>query len=196
VIVVSTVLPFVDCSHSPTQPTTPPAHSPAPAQTPLPADGICSVPAWPQCVQRIWHAESTVVGVSATLNSCPVDNAVGQTRSVDWADDENPSRSSILLQESAASFDPQHPPDFMADAQTPLYFGSRTGDQFTTIAEQDGMPTCFVWHGDFSGSFSPDGLTFDADESITYTHFGENDMIVRRHWKGIRIESSLRSAPE
>jgi len=145
-----------------------------------------SSPALPPEI-TIWRAQSTVVGVSPTLNSCPTDNAIGQTRSVDWAVQEHLSfPSSILLFESAGVFDPRNWPDYMGNPRTPLYAGSRTADQFTATAEQDGMPTCFVWHGDLTGSFSPDGLTFDAVENIKYTHFGEGDMVVSRHWTGTR----------
>jgi hypothetical protein len=92
-----------------------------------------------------------------------------------------------LLFESAGN--PQDPQDFgnyMGDPRTPAYYGSRTDDQFATVAEQDGQPTCFVWHGDLTGSFSADGRTFDAVENSKYVHFGEDDMVVRRHWTGTR----------
>jgi hypothetical protein len=177
VIVVLTVLPLVGCSHGPTQPTTSAAVSPP--SPPLPAG------------TTIWRAESTIISVSATLNSCPTDNAVGQTRTVEWGVIEAPTTAlpwlappSILLFESAGVFDPQHWPDYMSDIRTPVYHGSRTGDQFTAVADQDGMPSCFVWHGDLTGSFSPDGRTFDAVENIKYVHFGEDEMVVRRHWTG------------
>jgi hypothetical protein len=141
----------------------------------------------------IYRAQSTVVGASGQ-NSCLVDNAAGQTQSVDWGVYQGPSTttapflspSGINLFESAGVFDPQHWPDYMSNPRTPVYYGSRTGDQFTAVAEQDGMPICFVWHGDLTGSFSPDGFTFDAVENIKYTHFGEDDMVVRRHWTGTR----------
>jgi hypothetical protein len=176
-MVVLMALPLIGCSHSPAEPTTsavitPPAPAPPPGTT-------------------IWRAESTVVSVSATLNSCPVDNAGGQTRSVDWVVQKapfDPSSDVILLFETAGVINnPQDiRTDYMGDPRTPVYHGPRTGDQFTAIAEQDGQPTCFVWHGDLTGSFSPDGLTFDAVEIIRYTHFGEDDMMVRRHWTGTR----------
>jgi hypothetical protein len=76
--------------------------------------------------------------------------------------------------------------NYMFDPGTPVYYGSRTADQFATVAEQDGQSGCFVWHGDLTGSFSGDGNAFDAVESIKYTHFGEADMVVRRHWTGTR----------
>jgi hypothetical protein len=173
-MVLLTVLPLVGCSHGPTQPTT---FAPVTPSNPQRA-----------FVTTIWRAQSTVVGVSPTLNSCPTDNAVGQTRSVEWAlqDGSYKSQDSILLFESAGVYDPQHPPNYMSDPRTPVYYGSRTGDQFAAEAGQDGMPTCFVWHGDLTGTFSPDGLSFDAVENIKYTHFGEGDMVVSRHWTGTR----------
>ena len=174
-MVVVTVLPLVGCSHDPTQPTTS-ANVVAP-----------SSPA-PRAETTIWRAQSTVVGVSPTLNSCPTDNAVGQTRSVEWAAKEGSFKKdvSIQLYESAGVYDPQHPPDYFSDPRTPLYFGSRTGDQFAAMAQQDGGRTCFVWHGDLTETFSPDGLSFDAVENIKYTQPGEGDMVVSRHWTGTR----------
>jgi hypothetical protein len=181
-IAVLTVLPLVGCSDGPTQPTTSAAVV-AP-----------SSPALPARTTTIWRAQSTVVGVSPTLNSCPTDNVVGQTRSVEWAIQEGSFKPpvSILLYESAGVYDLQHPPDYMSDPRTPVYFGSRTGDQFATSAEQDGQRTCFVWHGDLTGSFSPDGLTFDAVENIKYHLSGEDDMVVSRHWTGTRPDDRPR----
>ena len=176
-IVALAVLPLAGCSHSPTQPTT----SAGIASPPSPA-----TPGTPGIT--IWRAESTVVGVSATLNGCPIDDAVDQTRTVEWAIEEgsfNP-QVSIQLFESAGVYDPQHPPDYMSDPRTPVYYGSRTGDQFAASAEQDGQSGCFVWHGDLTGTFSADGVTFDAVENVKYTHFGEDDMTIRRHWTGTR----------
>jgi hypothetical protein len=142
---------------------------------------------------------STVVDVSATLNSCPVDNAVGQTRIVEWVIGERPSSApNIFFTETAGVYDPHQSLNYLNDGRTPLYYGSRTDDQFTTIAEQDGggTGTCFVWHGDLTGTFSPDGLTIDAVENVKYTYVGErdsatgkwetDDMVVRRHWTGTR----------
>ena len=174
--VILTALSLVGCSHGPTQPTTS-ATVVAPSSSSLPAG-----------TTTIYRAQSTVVGVSpTTLDSCPVDNAVGQTRSVDWAVQEGSflSPSGISLTESAGVFDPQHSPNYMNDPRTPLYYGSRTGDQFTTVAEQDGNSYCILWHGDLTGSFSPDGLTFDAVESVKYVQ-GGGVMVVSRHWTGTR----------
>jgi hypothetical protein len=179
-MVLLTVLPLVGCSHGPTQPTT------------SAAAVVPSNPARPSGVRTILRAQSTVVGVSPppTLNSCQTDNAVGQTQSVDWVLQEGSlqegSFKEILLFKSAGVYDPQHPPDYMSDPRTPVYYGSRTGDQFAAEAEQDGQPTCFVNHGDLTGTFSPDGLSFDAIENVIYKHFGESDMVVSRHWTGTR----------
>ena len=132
VIAVLTVLQLVGCSRSPTQPTTSASAISAPSPAPP--------------VFTIWRAQSTIVGVSPTLNSCPTDNAVGQTRGVEWAVKEGSFKKdvSIQLYESAGVYDPQHPPDYFSDPRTPLYFGSRTGDQFAAMAQQDGGRTCFV----------------------------------------------------
>ena len=185
-MVLLTVLPLVGCSHGPTQPTTS-AGVVAPSSPALPAR------------TAIWRADSTVLSVSATLNSCPVDNAVGQTRSVEWSIEERPSSpSNIFFFETTGVYDSHQSLNYMNDGRTPLYYGSRSGDQFTTIAEQDGGPTgtCFVNHGDLTGSFSPDGLTFDAVENVQYVYVGARDpatgnwatdaMVVHRHWTGTR----------
>ena len=130
--------------------------------------------------------------MSATRNSCPTDNVVGQTRTVEWAVREGSFKGSfnpqvsILLYESAGIYDQQHPPDYISDPRTPVYWGSRTGDQFAAMAQQDGARPCFVWHGDLTETFSPDGLSFDAVENIKYTQPGEGDMVVSRHWTGTR----------
>jgi hypothetical protein len=185
-IIVFTALLLIGCSHGITQPTT----SAAPISPPSSLLPVRST---------LWRAESTVVDVSATLNSCPVDNAVGQTRTVEWVIGETPSSASnISFSETTGVYDPHQPLNTMNDGRTPLYYGSRTGDQFTTIAEQDGGPTgtCFVWHGDLTGTLSPDGLTVDAVENVKYTYVGAqdpqtghwtaDDMVVRRHWTGTR----------
>ena len=185
IIALTAALSLIGCSDSPTGPTTSAVIIPP---NPAPRPGTACNAVWPQCERVIWRATSIVVDVSATLNSCPVDNVVGQTRTVDWAIEQSPSSpSSILLFESAGNLqDPQDFGNYMGDPRTPAYYGSRTDDQFATVAEQDGQPTCFVWHGDLTGSFSADGRTFNAVENIKYLHFGEGDMVVRRHWTGIR----------
>jgi hypothetical protein len=166
VILALTVLPPIGCSQTPTGPTTTAASTP-PNPAPVPET-------------TIWHATATVSGVSATLNSCPVDHAVGQTRNIDWAIEDRPSPTvAIVIFMSPGG-------DYMGDPATPVYYGSRMDDQFVTVAEQDGQPTCFVWHGDLTGSFSADGRTFDAVENVMYVHRGEDDMVVRRHWTGTR----------
>ena len=174
--VLLAAVPLVGCSHGPAQPTT---------------SGPVVTPSNPQraFVTTIWRAQSTVVGVSPTLNSCQTGNdVVGQTQSVEWAlqDGSYKSQDSILLFESAGVYDPQHTPNYMSDPRTPVYAGLRTGNQFAAEAEQDGQPTCFVNHGDLTGTFSPDGLSFDAIEHVIYKRLGESDMVVDRHWTGTR----------
>jgi hypothetical protein len=115
--------------------------------------------------------------VSATRNSCLTDNSVGQTRTeVGWTINEDAARTSITLIEAVGAI----------NFRTPYYAGSLTGSQFTASTWQDGGFDCFVWEGDLSGSFSADGLTFDAIETIEYRHSGESPMQVRRHWIGSR----------
>lgn len=165
-------LPIGGCSQSATGPTTSPVIT---APSSAPARGFDH-----------WQATSTVVDVSATANGCPVDHTIGQTRTVDWAIEQPPYPSSSVSIFFLESVDSQGRSDYMSDPAAPLYYGSLTGEQFATVAEQDGQPGCFVWHGDFTGRFSADGRTFDAVENIKYVHFGEDEMVVRRHWLGTR----------
>jgi hypothetical protein len=177
VIIALTALSFIGCSHSPTGPSTSTGSSTSGSTT-----SAVILPVYPgDPGTPLWHATSTVVSVSATLNSCPVDHAVGQqTLNVVWAIGPGPSSpSSILFFES---------PNVSAcdDPRAPCYTGTRTGDQFAAEAAQDGAPGCFVWQGDLTGSFSADGRTFDAVENIRYVVRGEDDMVVSRHWTGTR----------
>src|SRR5262245_24857810 len=89
------------------------------------------------------------------MSGLRVDHAVGQTRSIECAIEEDPSSHSwIALQESAGVIDPQHWPDYMTDPSTPFYFDrARTGDQFAATTAQDGMPTCFVPQRNLTGTF-------------------------------------------
>ena len=169
VILGATFLPLIGCSQTPTGPTTPAAStSPIAFYAPLTNRTV------------IWHATSTVVDVSPTGDSCRVDQTIGETRNVDWAIEDNPSATvSIVIFVNPAA-------NYLSDPAAPVYVGSRTDNHFTTEAMQDGGFTCFVWHGDLTGSFSADGRTFDAVENITYFHSGEDNMVVRRHWTGAR----------
>ena len=157
-----TALLLAGCSHSLTEPAPTAAVIPTPSPVPSSASSI-------------WSANSTVLDVSATRNSCLTDNSVGQTRTeVGWTIKED--ATSITLIEAAGAI----------DLRTPYYTGSLTGSQFTASTWQDGGFDCFVWGGDLSGSFSADRLTFDAIETIEYRHLGESPMQVRRHWIGRR----------
>ena len=72
-------LPLVGCSQSATRltgPTRPTVITPPSA---APARGFDH-----------WQATSTVVDVSATVNGCPVDHTIGQSRTVDWAIEQTP----------------------------------------------------------------------------------------------------------
>jgi hypothetical protein len=81
VIIALTALSFIGCSHSPTGPSTSTGSSTSAVILPV-HPGVPGTP--------LWHAASTVVSVSATLNSCPVDHAVGDTRNVVWPSDRVP----------------------------------------------------------------------------------------------------------
>jgi hypothetical protein len=162
VLLTLTSLSLVGCSPGPTRPTTS-AVTTSPNTAPLPH------------TDSTWSATSTVVAVSPTLNNCPVDHSVGQIRTAVWSIEERSSSPSILIFTGD---------DYMADPTAPLYYGSRTDNQFATVAEQDGQSGCFVSHGDLTGSFSVDSRTFDAVENVRYVHFGEDDMVVQRHWTG------------
>ena len=158
-IVVSLVVACVlaGCSHSVIEPTQSTPTTAAPSQT-----------------TSVWSADSTVLAVSGQ-NSCLADNAVGDTkRNVGWTVKQD--TTSITFIEAIGAY----------DLRTPYYVGSLSDNQFTTTTWQDGGFDCFVWSGDFSGSFSADGLAFDAVENIEYRHSGENPMQVRRHWTASR----------
>jgi hypothetical protein len=131
-----------------------------------------------------------VVSVSATLNDCPVDHTVGQTRNVVWAIGPGPTSPSSIVAFESPDLVLDAPYDVCGDPRAPCYTGTRTGDQFATQAAADpepgNSPPCFVWHGDFTGSFSADGRIFDAVENIRYVLRGEDDMVVSRHWTGTR----------
>jgi len=181
VIIALTALSFIGCSHSPTGPSTSTGSSTSGSST-----SAVTLPVYPgDPGTPLWHATSTVVSVSATLNSCPVDHAVGQQAlNVVWAIGPGPlSPSSIVAVES---------PDLslegfaFGDPRAPYYTGTRTGDQFAADAEQDSGLPCFVGGGHLTGSFSADGRTFDAVENIAYVIHGEDDMVVSRHWTGTR----------
>jgi hypothetical protein len=161
-VLVFAALPLIDCQ-GPAEPT-----APTPSATP----GTPPAP-MPPTASSTWSADSTLLAVSATRNSCLTDGAIGDTRTnVGWTIKQD--ATSITLIETIGP----------VDLRTPYYTGSLNDRSFTATTWQDGGYDCFVWEGDVSGSFSADGLTFDAIETIEYHHFGENPMQVRRHWTG------------
>ena len=118
-----------------TSPTTSSTITTQTAATP-PSNGTCEAVTRP-CVSSIWRGDSTVVSVSATVNNCPVDHAVGQTRSVAWQIDENPSSASWILLQEYAGVDPQSGADYITDPRTPVYVAeSQTGVHFAATAAQ------------------------------------------------------------
>jgi hypothetical protein len=151
------------CSRSVLEPTqTTPTGAGSPAPSPAPSE-----------TTTLWSADSTVLSVSGQ-NSCLADNAVGDiTTNVGWTITN--SATFITLIEAIGAY----------DVRTPYYEGSLSGNQFRTKTAQDGGD-CLPENGDFSGSFSADGLTFDAIENIEYRDRGGNLMQVRRHWTGSR----------
>ena len=119
VMIALTALSLIGCSHSPTEPSTSPT---APSTSRTAPSAPVVLPVYPgDPGTPLWHATSTVVSVSETLNSCPVDHAVGETRNVVWAIGPGPlSPSSIVAFES---------PDSVGgcaagDPRAPCYVGS------------------------------------------------------------------------
>ena len=165
-IVVSLVVACVlaGCSHSVIEPT---------QSTPIAPASAAPSPA-PSQTTSVWSADSTVLAVSGQ-NGCLADNAVGDIRTnVGWTVKQD--ATSVTFIEALGAY----------DLRTPYYTGSLSDNQFRTTTWQDGGFDCFVWGGDLSGSFSADGLTFDAVENIEYRHSGESPMQVRRHWTASR----------
>jgi hypothetical protein len=67
-----------------------------------------------------------------------------------------------------------------------LYSGSLTGRQFAAADVESGNGVCQFRGGELLGSFSEDGLHFDAIETLVWGTT-DHEIRVRRHWTGSRF---------
>jgi hypothetical protein len=65
--------------------------------------------------------------------------------------------------------------------------GSLSGTHFAATEVEPGTGVCQFRGGDLSGSFSEDGLHFEASETLRWGS-SEHPVIVQRHWTGRRLE--------
>ncbi len=162
-LTLTAVLLLSACSEvrSPTQATTTPTQTTTPTTPTTTQNGAN------------WVADATVL--SSTGLGCGWGTAAGDTRSgVLWRITQ--TANSVTLDEDM----PNYPTDDIP------YAGSLSGTNFTAayVQAQDGV--CHFRGGDLSGSFSEDGLHFDALETLVW---GSTDQQVRvqRHWTGRRF---------
>jgi len=69
------------------------------------------------------------------------------------------------------------------------YTGTLSGTQFAATysqPQQAGVVGCQFLGGELSGSFSEDGLHFDAVETNVWVAAG-NEVRMQRHWTGSRL---------
>lgn len=164
-VTVTAVLLLSACSPvgSPTQSTPTPAPTPTPTATPAPT----------KINGANWIADAIVL--SSTGGGCGWGIVAGETRSgVLWKITQ--TGSAVTLDEDM----PNYPTDDI------LYLGSLSGIQFTAAEVQTGDGVCHFRGGDLSGSFSDDGLHFDALETLRWGST-DHDVIVQRHWTGSRL---------
>jgi hypothetical protein len=67
-----------------------------------------------------------------------------------------------------------------------FYAGSLSGTNFTAADVEAGGGICQFRGGELSGSFSDDGLHFDAVETLVWGSPGQ-EVKVQRHWTGSRL---------
>ena len=162
ILTVTAVLFLAACSdvRSPMQSTT---TIPTPTPTPM----LTSVNG------SNWTADATVF--SSTGLGCGWGTVAGDTRrGVLWRIMQ--ASDSVTLDEDM----PNWPTDDIP------YSGSVTGTQFTAAYVQTGDGVCHFRGGDLSGSFSADGLHFDAVENLSWGS-SANEVRVQRHWTGSRF---------
>jgi len=66
------------------------------------------------------------------------------------------------------------------------YSGSLNGTHFTATDVEAGNGVCQFRGGELSGSFSEDGLHFEASETLLWGS-SEHPVRVQRHWTGRRL---------
>ena len=117
-----------------------------------------------------WIADATVL--SATGPTCGWGTVAGDTRSgVLWRITQ--TGDSVTLDEDM----PNWPTDDVP------YSGSLNGTHFTATDVEAGNGVCQFRGGELSGSFSEDGLHFEASETLVWGSSGR----VQRHWTGRRL---------
>ena len=145
---------------SPAQPTTSTTPSPAVVAT-TPPNGAN------------WTADATVI--SSTGGGCGWGITAGETRSgVWWRITEK--GESVTLDEDMGNWPTDDVP----------FSGSLSGTHFSATDVEPGGGFCKFLGGTLSGSFSEDGLTFDASETLLWGSPG-NPVKVQRHWIGHRL---------
>ena len=118
-------------------------------------------------------ADATVL--SSTGVGCGWGTTTGDTRSgVLWRITQ--TGNSVTLDEDT----PNDPTDDI------LYAGSLSGTHFTAADAEAGGGVCQFRGGDLSGSFSEDGVHFEASETLLWGS-SEHPVKVQRHWTGRRL---------
>jgi hypothetical protein len=120
-----------------------------------------------------WIADATVV--SSTGLGCGWGTTAGETRSGVWWRITQKS-DSLTLDEDM----PNWPTDDV------LFSGSLNGTHFTAADVEAGGGVCMFLGGTLTGSFSDDGLSFDASETLLWGP-PANPVRVQRHWVGRRL---------
>lgn len=151
---------------SPTQTTT--------APTPTPTSTAPKPP--PSSPMANWVADATVL--SGTGLGCGWGLTAGETRTgVLW--NITRTNESVMLDEDI----PNWPTDDIP------YAGSVSGTRFVASYAQPASGVCAFRGGTLSGSFSDDGLTFEAFETLAWGP-SERQVTVRRRWIGRQVQGS------
>jgi hypothetical protein len=151
----------------PTQTTTAPTPTPtSTAPKPLPSSPTAN-----------WVANATVL--SGTGLGCGWGLTAGETRTgVLW----NIRRmdDSVMLDEDIPNWPTDDSP----------YSGSVSGTRFVATYTQPSDGVCAFRGGTLSGSFSDDGLTFEALETLAWGSSSEHQVTVQRRWSGRRFQGN------
>lgn len=167
-ITLGVVLLLSACTNvrSPTQTTTAPTPTPT-STAPRPSTSTPTAN---------WVADATVV--SGTGLGCGWGLTAGATRTgVLW--NITRTNDSVMLDEDI----PNWPTDDIP------YSGSVSGTRFVATYTQTPEGVCAFRGGTLSGSFSDDGLTFEALETLAWGP-SEHQVTVQRHWTGRRAQGS------
>lgn len=169
-LILLTTLIGCACSegHPPTAPTaSPPQTTATPAPSPINGAN--------------WAADAVVVSATGGF-TCGWGTSPGETRGgVLWRITQE--NDTILLDEDM----PNWPTD-----DTPFH-GRLTGTHFAAEDVEAGGGVCAFRGGELTGTFSDDGLTFEAMETL---HWGSTEHVttVQRRWNGRRLPVAVTSA--